>query len=500
MGGLYALAVVIESVVGLLRAALFTFVLWLMFLFGMLLVVYLDYLAIGNESVFAYQNQLQVFSENGLIWWPVTLGGLLAYSNILTSLMAYIGFGGGSLMTRFVMGAREASTREQEKLNELFTQMVSQSEIEIRSFSKLYILDSLLESVNLIGTTLYVSSGAIRGNHLPALIAHEYGHLNYGDGSNILALRRLVFPLFSLFISGIRDFSTGRPIYRPEIKAFDPVQLSSAIKNKLMFFRFALIGGGISVWALSWFWAKYFRENDYLADAFAVKLGYKDELLAYLEQDRFYDTAVPYMLAWYPANELRIDAIENPGYRVARIASGGGDMSYESKVMGGFGLFLLALAFTPVLRTVLASVFGFTFLFAWPCSGLLVLIQFVIFYSQFIRIGNNPEKRKQFLDGWSAFVKGVEGIVRPPWDRLVTFVREDSAAFKEWYNKLNVADRFANLKVRVREFPTVMLGRIERRFGLERKLNRYDGILVGLVIGLLVDSIFFVNSLVRLLT
>ncbi|MCO5194712.1 MAG: hypothetical protein M9930_15710, partial [Anaerolineae bacterium] len=57
------------------------------------------------------------------------------------------------------------------------------------------------------------------------------------------------------------------------------------------------------------FWARYFRERDYFADQFVVRCELKDELLEYLEEKRFYDTSVPYMLGWRPANEQRIDKL-----------------------------------------------------------------------------------------------------------------------------------------------------------------------------------------------
>ena len=71
----------------------------------------------------------------------------------------------------------------------------------------------------------------------------------------------------------------------------------------------SLVGGGVGTWLLSWSWANYFRERDYLADNFVVACNLKDELIAYLEENRFYDTSVPFMLNWQPANEQRIDKL-----------------------------------------------------------------------------------------------------------------------------------------------------------------------------------------------
>jgi hypothetical protein len=80
--------------------------------------------------------------------------------------------------------------------------------------------------------------------------------------------------------------------------------------NGLIFFVLSLVGGGVGTWLLSWSWASYFRERDFLADKFVVACDLKDELIAYLEENRFYDTSVPFMLNWQPANEQRIDKLE----------------------------------------------------------------------------------------------------------------------------------------------------------------------------------------------
>lgn len=297
-GDLYVGTLLIELICGAPRVII---------LFIVLALMLLAWTVARTESVLEYQRALFSFRQQ---LGPIFLFALVCgYANVLASLVAYSGSGSGSLLTRFVLGARETSRREQETLDQVFARIVDQVDFPVDSFSKLYVVDSTLEWVNLIGTTVYVSSGAIRGRHLPALLAHELGHLNQGDGSRILALRRLVFPPFQVFISGIRDFSTSRPPYRPELKEFDAEQIYYAIVNKVLFFTLAFLGGGIGVWVLSWSWASHFRAKDYEADAFTVRLGYKDELIEYLEENKFYDAAVPYMLGWRPANELRIDRL-----------------------------------------------------------------------------------------------------------------------------------------------------------------------------------------------
>lgn len=304
---LYAGTLVIELITGLFRLlltipltiVLFLIVTWVLSQLGFEVV---DVVRLNFDLPYARQ----------WLGGILIVAAILAYANIITSLIAYFGYGGGSLLTRFVLGARKASTREREAIMGVFEQMADGADFPIRSYSKLYVVDSVQEYANLVGTTLYISSAGLRGNNLQAFVAHEFGHLNNGDGSLILALRRLVFPPFSLFIGGIRDFSTNRPKYRPDVKEFDTLQVFYSIVNNIIFFTLAFIGGGLGVWVLSWAWASYFRQRDYAADSFAARLGYRDLLVQYLDGNIFFDTAVPYMLGWQPAAELRIDALQHP--------------------------------------------------------------------------------------------------------------------------------------------------------------------------------------------
>jgi hypothetical protein len=170
-----------------------------------------------------------------------------------------------------------------------------------------------MEFMYLVGTTMYFSSGSFGGKYFQSMLAHELGHNQNNDGAAILALRRLVFPVSYLFVRNVRDFSTGRLTATREGGSPSPSDVFYSMVNGLIFFVLSLGGGGIGTWLLSWSWASYFRERDYLADNFVVACNLKDELTAYLEENRFYDTSVPFMLNWQPANEQRIDKLQRWG-------------------------------------------------------------------------------------------------------------------------------------------------------------------------------------------
>jgi Zn-dependent protease with chaperone function len=295
--GNYLITLVIEAVCGLFRFAVIGF-------FAVAAAYAVFAMATDPTAIFFGNANPDDWVQPALI-----IAFLISYSNIFVSLAAYIGLGGGSTVTRFVLGAREPSRREEAKLYEVFGEIVARADFPVDSFSRLFILDAPFTYSYVVGTTLYISSGAINDRHLQALLAHELGHLHYGDGETILALRRLVFPIFQFFVGSVRDFSSARPPYRPEAKDFDAKEIFFSLLTKVLFFVLAFLGGGIGVWVMSWSWASYFRKCDYAADAFAVRLGYKDQLIEYLEETKFYDTSIPYMLGWRPSNELRIDRL-----------------------------------------------------------------------------------------------------------------------------------------------------------------------------------------------
>mgnify|MGYP001209359996 CR=1 FL=1 len=303
--GLYLFTLLLEFLAGLGRAFAIAFPL---FFIGIMVGIFSE-----GQHYFgpSYQTGFGGYRRSFMEEWVVplaimtlTIGVVLGYLNIFASLQSLIA--GGGFLTRFVLGARPASTREREQIHEVLKDIAQRAKREVKGFSAIYILDNPFEQVNLIGTTLYISSGAVRSDNLRVNLAHEIAHLDSGDGRMVLALRRLVFLPFQLFLSGVRNFSTNKPNPKPELKEFEAMEVYYYLMNKMIFFWCALLGGGIGVWLTSWQWARFFRDADYRADAFVASLDLKDQMIEYLEQGKFYDAAVPYLLGWRPANELRI--------------------------------------------------------------------------------------------------------------------------------------------------------------------------------------------------
>ena len=305
-----------------------------------------------------------------VIFLCVAISGLLAAAPMIWSLMSYIGLGGGFSLTRLALGARQPSNRETQTILERLRMIRASLASEALSFSHIFILDSPLVTTYTVGTTLYISSGAVRNEeYLEVLLAHELGHVNNGDGGLVLALRRLVFPLFYLFFGNISQYSTARAAPPSNDASRLPSDVYYAMINSLLFALMAFLGGGLGVYLLSLWWANYFRERDYLADQFVVECGLRDTLLEYLEQNRFYDTSVPFLMGWQPANELRIDRLLNPDLVPLPLTV---EQQHEESLIQvtfvAFMLSLFSLVFFPLLGGRGAVV---VFLLAWVMSYLL---------------------------------------------------------------------------------------------------------------------------------
>ena len=138
-----------------------------------------------------------------------------------------------------------------------------------------------------IGNSIFSTAQTLESPHLGALFAHEIGHIQHEDGTVMLALRtlfqlnllhqdRLVNPL---------EFSTGtligESVNREELMEFvDPAGIIKDMKTSLLILGvwnlFAASGFGVRVHMKAW--SDYFREQDYLADDFAVKCGLRPRI------------------------------------------------------------------------------------------------------------------------------------------------------------------------------------------------------------------------------
>lgn len=313
-GGYYLLTLLIELISATLRflivSALAFFLLTPVAMIGILIGIndYQDYVSFAG----VFNASLADFIGDPIRAWigvSVVIGLVLGFGMIVLSLFSLAEFQGGYTFTRFLLGARDMSQREQELYLSLLQEINEIAPKGTKGFTHAYVVDNPLSRTFLIGTTLYVSSGALEDRHALAIIAHEFGQLQRKVGGTIHALRLLVFPLFYVFLRNVRTWSTATKAGVKLPEEVSQTDLFFTVANAMLFFFLSLFGGGLGVWVTSPLWAKYFREEDYIADEFVVACGLRDELIEYLEQNRLFDTAVPYMMGWQPANESRLDRL-----------------------------------------------------------------------------------------------------------------------------------------------------------------------------------------------
>jgi hypothetical protein len=164
----------------------------------------------------------------------------------------------------------------------------------------------------------------IESEYLPAVIAHELGHLNSSDGNLTAALNRLVVnsPPWA------EDKEPQRQ--RLEIKGDERLALTITFVGLLLWLGRKLLvfaKGGFALRLLAPFWGAYWREREYLADAYAVKLGQGAALAEFLEVNALaHDYPVPFI--WltehtHPPTELRLDRLpDDTGGEADELAEG----------------------------------------------------------------------------------------------------------------------------------------------------------------------------------
>jgi Zn-dependent protease with chaperone function len=218
---------------------------------------------------------------------------------------------GGGLWWRTNMGGRSPSERERVAYEEALEELREQAATPFQEPSRWFVLDTPEPDAAVCGNTLVLSRGLFETSYLQAVLAHELGHLNTSDGRLTAALNRLV-------INALPWQREGEPHEkrRLEIKADDRVLLTITLVGLVVWALQKLASfakGGFGLRLLAPFWGSYWREREYLADAFAGSLGEGDELADFLETYALaHDSPVPFI--WltehtHPPTELRVDRL-----------------------------------------------------------------------------------------------------------------------------------------------------------------------------------------------
>lgn len=215
-------------------------------------------------------------------------------------------------------GGREPSEREHAAYQDSIDVLCTHSSTPLRLPSAWFVLDSSMPNAAVCAQTLMVSRGLLESSSLPAVLAHELGHLARSDGRLSAALNRLLIQ--------------GRP--KPGAEEVEPLprraghswpvpesgSLIVMIAVTLAYLAaagvrllFRLARGGYGLRLLAPAIGAYWREREYEADDYAASLGQAEELADFLEAHAL-DLDQPVPFVWltehsHPPTELRIERL-----------------------------------------------------------------------------------------------------------------------------------------------------------------------------------------------
>lgn len=210
------------------------------------------------------------------------------------------------------VGGREPSTRENEAFKDAMRILEQQTPGQLPKPRQWFVLDVPDIEAAVCGHTLMLSHALLESPHLTACLAHELGHLATLDGPMNAALNRLA-------IHPLREPHPDQERHHHQTMLLltdDPVtQTIIAVGVFALITRMLLkcCRGGLGLWLLRPLWGAEWRTNEYQADQYAATLGVGQELAESLETNGLiYDRPVPFN--WltahtHPPTELRIDRL-----------------------------------------------------------------------------------------------------------------------------------------------------------------------------------------------
>jgi Zn-dependent protease with chaperone function len=241
----------------------------------------------------------------------------LALIPTLWSILALANPVGSGWWHKQYTGGRDPSQREKWAYQHATTQLQARSPIPLPRPRRWFVVDSPQPEAAVCGNALMLSSTLLLDTEqLPAVLAHELGHLASIDARLTAALNRLVIhppPRPPSTITDEERRPTPLPtIHNPTLQnAMTAASLTHWATRNLT--RFLTGGLGLRITAPAW--GKVWREHEYHADEYAAKLGQANELADFLETHALiHDHPVPFV--WlteqsHPPTELRIDKLRN---------------------------------------------------------------------------------------------------------------------------------------------------------------------------------------------
>jgi Zn-dependent protease with chaperone function len=241
---------------------------------------------------------------------PLAIGAALGPSAWSLGAFALPGRG---LWWRWASGGREPSERERETYQDALEQLQDGlGERPARIPRRFFVLDVEDAQAAVRGDALVLSRGLLEHGaaSLPAVLAHELGHIGTLDGRLTEALNRLLLWGDPVGPRRPQPLASGDPVLVAACER--PGCLSGLFRAFWRLFCSGSPGAGLgcSFCVRS---GAHWRGREYAADAFAAALGQGEELADFLEGHAlFFDLPVPFLWASgepHPPVELRIDRL-----------------------------------------------------------------------------------------------------------------------------------------------------------------------------------------------
>ena len=216
-------------------------------------------------------------------------------------------------------GGRKPSEREKLAYHDATNLLQSHTRELLPRPASWFVIDTPTPDAAVCGETLMLSRGLLESDHLPAVLAHELGHLATPDGRLTAAINRLV--LFAPRPFRQPQAGNAQKDTAPQVQAtfLNERILLTILGIRLLVWlvkkTLKLVNGGLGLRLVGPLFGAYWRGREYKADRYAASLGQADDLADFLENHALiHDHPIPYI--WltqhtHPPTELRIDKLRN---------------------------------------------------------------------------------------------------------------------------------------------------------------------------------------------
>jgi Zn-dependent protease with chaperone function len=248
----------------------------------------------------------------------VALGALAALGPVIAALVVLAGVPSGHRFVRRSLGARPLTPDEQRRLERAVQPIRAQG---ITLPRRIFTVPERGLNAAVSGRTLYIFQDLYASPYLAGIVAHELGHYHSLDGRMLLALRSLTIPGGFLFVYLMLQMLRGLAyivtlllsavlfvifaLFRLRLAAAVAAVFHIVLTLLRLLIIFAV--GGVGPALLGSFWRDHFIEREYAADAYAVRLGYGADLIAFFERHVLTDVSIPwYEQPTHPPSRRRI--------------------------------------------------------------------------------------------------------------------------------------------------------------------------------------------------